>query len=468
MRRFVFCFDGSWNGLKPLEKATNVRLVAEAVLPIGADGVTQIVHYDEGVGTRKGEKWRGGGLGKGLLENLYEAYRFLIFNYQQGDQIYIFGFSRGGFSAMAFAGLIRSVGILETSKASQISAAFEAYSNANRDGVDSEVLQKFRAENCPRFCASEGDIEWRRKNVPDFDEYDVSMIAIRYLGVWDSVGSLGWKVLRAIFGDAKEQVYKNFVTELPGTVYSARHAVSIDENRKAFKPTLWRNLDSINSVQPDIDPHLDSRLYQQKWFPGDHGSVGGGGEYTGLSSGALQWVLEGAAKEDLDFDVSERSQLSKIRYNIKTPLRNAGKLSSWQKTKNAVRGIFLNADRGAPERVDDLSFPALRMLLAEPAALDLDGKAYAPEHLTHLKADVAAQSYRFEPVADIRVKRWEKITLDGSQTLSALAEDRMGRAELYPLIFDKNRDVLDHPDYVSPGDQIWVPVKSAFENGPDT
>lgn len=463
MRRLVFCFDGSWNGLKPLESATNVRLLAEAVLPIDEKGVTQIVHYDEGVGTPRGEKFRGGALGKGLLLNLYEAYRFLIFNYQMGDQIHVFGFSRGGFSAMAFVGLIRSVGILETSKASQIRAAFEAYRDAKRDGIDSEVLQRFRAENCPRFCASEADLVWRNQNIPGFDEHDATVIDIRYLGVWDSVGSLGWKVGRAILGDEKEQVYQHFVTELPATVLSARHAVSIDENRKAFKPTLWKTLDEINREPKDVEDSEDRRAYQQKWFPGDHGSVGGGGEYTGLSRGALQWVIEGAGREGLRFDVSERSQLSKIRYDIKTPLRNVGKLSTWQKVKNAVRGVVLHADRGAPDSVEDLSFPALRMLLAEPEELDLDGKRYAPEHLDHLNEAVAGQAVRFEPVSDPRVLEWEQITLDGSERLSTLAYDRMGDYELYPIIFDKNRDVLDSPHYLSPGDRIWVPVKGSFQ-----
>jgi uncharacterized protein (DUF2235 family) len=172
MRRLVFCFDGSWNGLKAGTRPTNVQLVAEGVKPVDADdGTVQIVYYDEGVGTRSDEVWRGGALGQGLLENLREAYRFLIFNFSSGDEIYCFGFSRGGFTAMAFAGLIRSIGILPTSSANQIDRGIQLYrESAVSEGVDSERLRDFRARHCPQYCVSGDEIAWRKANLPGWTE----------------------------------------------------------------------------------------------------------------------------------------------------------------------------------------------------------------------------------------------------------------------------------------------------------
>ena len=109
MKRLVFCFDGTWNTIN--EKAlTNVALTAAAVNNTGyaldKDGkpdkskiVPQIIHYDEGVGTNRLERLSGGALGEGLYANVKEAYTFLCLNYEVGDEIYIFGFSRGAYTA---------------------------------------------------------------------------------------------------------------------------------------------------------------------------------------------------------------------------------------------------------------------------------------------------------------------------------------------------------------------------------
>lgn len=93
MKRLVFCFDGTWNTLTaPIP--TNVVVTAESVVPSSSDGTAQVVFYDEGVGTKKWEQVRGGMFGLGLVDNMADAYRFLIFNYTTGDEIYVFGFSR--------------------------------------------------------------------------------------------------------------------------------------------------------------------------------------------------------------------------------------------------------------------------------------------------------------------------------------------------------------------------------------
>ena len=94
MKRLIFCFDGTWNALNA-DTPTNVVLTAASIVRQTADRTTQIIHYDEGVGTGPMDHFAGGVFGWGLIQNVREAYRFLIFNYDVGDQIFVFGFSRG-------------------------------------------------------------------------------------------------------------------------------------------------------------------------------------------------------------------------------------------------------------------------------------------------------------------------------------------------------------------------------------
>src|SRR3546814_15134894 len=122
----MFCFDGTWNKLLP-DVATNVVLAAASIDRIDPEDVPQVIHYDEGVGTGDLDELRGGMFGHGLIGNVREAYRFLVFNYDPGDEIYVFGFSRGAFSARTFIGFIRHVGPLHCLHVGRIDEAIELY-----------------------------------------------------------------------------------------------------------------------------------------------------------------------------------------------------------------------------------------------------------------------------------------------------------------------------------------------------
>ena len=111
------------------------------------------------------------------------------------------------------------------------------------------------------------------------------MLRIGYLGIWDTVGALG------VPGHLRLAPLLNrglgfHDTALSPLVAAARHAVAIDERRRSFPPTLWDNLDALNAA-------AGAEVYAQRWFPGDHGSVGGGGAVTALSDDALAWVAGG-------------------------------------------------------------------------------------------------------------------------------------------------------------------------------
>jgi len=113
--RLIVCFDGTWNTPDQAGNPTNVVKILRAITARGGDK-TQIVFYDKGVGTGGfTDKILGGASGKGLTENMIDGYRFLANNYQDGDELYIFGFSRGAYTARALAGLIHFAGLLTPS-----------------------------------------------------------------------------------------------------------------------------------------------------------------------------------------------------------------------------------------------------------------------------------------------------------------------------------------------------------------
>lgn len=297
MKNIVICFDGTWNTVDA-DFPTNVVKTAQLVLPADERGVGQVVFYDEGVGSLQVavgnsiNSYLGGAFGVGLMDNIERAYRFLTFNYAPGDRVFVFGFSRGAFSARSFGGLIRTCGVLHKHKVGKIKDAIKLYQNRDRQaGADAEPCVKFRNENS--FASFSGSAA---ANTSD------QALAIEYMGLWDTVGALGIPG-KFLLANAFNRRYQFHDLALSRMVRSARHAVSIDERRSTFAPTLWSNLDELNGSVPQIDP--DSSAYQQVWFPGDHASVGGGGNVNGLWQAALVWVVEGARHRGLAVDTAE-------------------------------------------------------------------------------------------------------------------------------------------------------------------
>jgi uncharacterized protein (DUF2235 family) len=185
-KRLVFCFDGTWNRLDA-EHPTNVLLTAQSVLPRSQD-TTQLIYYDEGVGTDGGiDYWKGGILEEGLLQNLSEGYQNLIFNYTPGDEIFVFGFSRGAFTARSFCGLLSNSGILDRRHASKAREAVDLYRSRDNTPGHFEQMMCFRRDYCADTLVSQLEHEWRQNNCEGFTLDETRRISIRYLGVWDSV-----------------------------------------------------------------------------------------------------------------------------------------------------------------------------------------------------------------------------------------------------------------------------------------
>lgn len=451
MRRLVFCFDGSWNKLDTKKHPTNVVLVAESVLPVDSKGVHQIVYYDEGVGTASDETFRGGAFGKGLKQNIREAYRFLIFNYQAGDEIFVFGFSRGAFTARSFIGFVRCAGILSVNDANQITEAWELYQrHAIRADDDPDEILEFRARYCPAICISESERKWRAAN----RHPDAAILRIRYCGVWDTVGSLGWKVVWATFDRSPDKTYSKHDTELSTTVEAGRHALSIDERRAHFMPTLWRNVRNLNE-RAEADHYSEDAPFQQKWFAGDHGSVGGGGPERGLSNAALHWVLRGAIDQGLDVRIDGRSQLRDIGYNASAPLHNTplegGPFrAGWMWLKS----LLLTAGRSGPDEINDLHPSTLRRWFL-PADQLPEKRTYRPRPLARVKDEIERRRDTYVRIETKAEARTHVVKLN--DTLGRIARTYLGDAKRYMEIFELNRSVLDSPDDLFPGQVLAIP-----------
>jgi len=264
-RRIVVCCDGTWDvpdqSHGPVATPTNVAKVALGIETEG--GVEQLVFYEPGVGTTADDRVLGGAFGYGLSRNVRSGYRFLARNYRPGDQLFLFGFSRGAYTARSLAGLIRNCGILRTDDADQVDEAFALY----RDRT-SQTHPKTLAAQLFREMYSHPDQE------------------IHFIGVWDTVGALGiptdlpewdWLSKRCT---GWEQEWGFHDTQLSSWVTNAFHALAIDETREPFKPTLW------TQVVP-----VAGQTVEQVWFAGVHTEVGGGSDDSSLSDIALLWMV---------------------------------------------------------------------------------------------------------------------------------------------------------------------------------
>lgn len=262
MKRLVICADGTWD--TPNKRfVTNVSKVAWAVVPNALDGTQQLTFYDQGIGTGNIlDRVVGGAIGDGLDMNIEDAYRFLVNNYEAGDEIFFFGFSRGAYTVRSVGGLIRKCGILRKEFANRFSQAYALY-RIREGGADTDVAVQFR-----NLYSRETDI--------------------KFMGVWDTVGALGIPV--GIFTSVNRDRYAFHDVELSGRVKHGYHAVAVDEKRVAFEPTLW------------ADKQKDGQIIEQMWFAGAHRDVGGGNPDPGLGDQALVWLKDKAEACGLAFD----------------------------------------------------------------------------------------------------------------------------------------------------------------------
>ena len=267
-KRIVICADGTWNRPEEDPKKdfpTNILRLARAIAPVGLDGVSQQVFYDWGVGSYY-DKIIGGATGKGLHKNIMDNYRYIVQNYTDGDEIYLFGFSRGAYTVRCLCGLINNCGILKRPSENLIQKAFDHYKKSGKDYAPDGIKSvEFRLNYC--HLSKE----------------------VKFVGVWDTVGAMGIPISFLGLFDDKDEFYD---TKIGRNVRIARHAMAIDEHRKDFEPTIW-----------EVRENMDMK---QVWFAGAHSDIGGSYEYdkdgTVLSNIALEWMIEEAISSGLTIE----------------------------------------------------------------------------------------------------------------------------------------------------------------------
>ncbi|MET0865801.1 MAG: DUF2235 domain-containing protein [Nakamurella sp.] len=267
MKRLVLCCDGTWNKAD-VGTVTNIEKISRCVETSSDEsGAEQIVQYIRGVGTSyRADKLLGGWLGLGLTASILDAYRWLALNYSEGDQIFIFGFSRGAYMARSLGGMITKVGLLRKG-----------------GGFGPELLGEARRVYRTTDNAAEAAAFREKHCYPDGP-------AIEFLGVFDTVGALGLPAPLRWW-------HPNFHNvELSKQVRHGRHALAIDERRRAFAPSVW---------QIDASETIDPGQIRQVWFRGAHSDVGGGYQENGLSSITLKWMINEAKGCGLVFNAEQ-------------------------------------------------------------------------------------------------------------------------------------------------------------------
>lgn len=181
--------------------------------------------------------------------NIEQAYRYLMDCYNQGDRIFLFGYSRGAHTVRELAGMIYKCGLLTKGSYNLIPSAMEIYRQSDNEGR----AAGFKREFCRAECR------------------------VHFIGVWDTVASIGW-VIRKQFSH----------TRLAPEVGYGYQALSMDERRNQFRPSIWEQ------------SNIPGQTIEQLWFPGSHADVGGqNGADRGISDLPLVWMLENAARADL-------------------------------------------------------------------------------------------------------------------------------------------------------------------------
>jgi len=272
-RNLVLLFDGTWS--KP-ESNTNVSRLRRLLAP-EADGVPQRIQYVPGVGVAPGlGHWLGGAFGWGLSGNVMDGYGWLARTWQPGDRVFLFGFSRGAYTARSLGGMIRKCGVLRRDAngrvaGAQVGAAYDFYRTRDIHPDDPAAVD-FRAAR---------SVE----------------IGIRCIAVWETVGSLGIPDVASWFPFARSR-YEFHDTELSRIVQYAYQALALDERRADFAPTVWtRNPATCAPGESVTSPKPGQIDMEQRWFIGSHGDVGGGNDHDGagrtpdpLCDLALAWL----------------------------------------------------------------------------------------------------------------------------------------------------------------------------------
>lgn len=298
-KNIIICSDGTGNK-GGYGADTNVYKLFNAV-DIHDPNQPQITFYSDGVGTGNNKYISAltGAFGVGFENNVIELYEFLARTYEIGDQIYLFGFSRGAATVRAFAGLIEACGLLDIDKCGAVGAR-------NREQIISGMLDEARSAYRKHKGERNPDVQTAADKfkacqaVQDDIHAPGGDLKIKFIGVWDTVSALGvpqdwsWTVnwffwgLDTVLNKLSPHGYYNY--QLNSNVEYVYHAIAIDDERKTFHPKVWTETRSDRPVN-----------IEQVWFAGVHSNVGGGYPKPGVSIVTLDWMMRRARHLGIKF-----------------------------------------------------------------------------------------------------------------------------------------------------------------------
>ncbi len=274
-RNLVLCCDGTAN-----EIAKHNTNVVKLYSVLAHDTPEQCAYYHPGLGTREAAgalttvarkltKVLGLMFGYGLADDVRDAYVFLMNNYEPGDRIFLFGFSRGAYTARSIASMLHLFGLIRKGN-----DAFVPYVVRMMLAIERGLLKNKKDKTNEYFDLAR-----------QFRDSMARPCAVHFVGVWDTVSSVGW---------IGNPLHLPYVTDNP-SIAIGRHAIAIDERRAFFRTHLWRPSGAREHGPKDM---------KQVWFPGVHCDVGGGypEAESGLSKIALEWMLAEAIPEGLLVD----------------------------------------------------------------------------------------------------------------------------------------------------------------------
>jgi uncharacterized protein (DUF2235 family) len=297
-KRLAVFLDGTWNSVN---SNTNVWRMRALCASKSKDGKPQVVYYEVGV-----NGFLGGVFGQGLDENIRLAYEWLIENYNDGDEIFIFGFSRGAFTARALAGLIAIDGVLKAGSPIGVTELFDRYRKGNEKSI--WTLKEIEMS---------GDTSKLTEQEKWLLKYS-QPTKVKVIGVWDTVGSVGMAAGN-IPGISRSQ-FDYLQTGLRIHILNGYHALAIDEHRSDFAPTIW---DVHHPKDPNAVIAQPRPLFnlEQRWFVGAHANVGGGYQTDLLAQPPLRWMMKKAELHGLTF----RSEVNLDGDDVTAPIADSYK-----------------------------------------------------------------------------------------------------------------------------------------------
>jgi len=427
-KRIILLLDGTWNDPAAGDNDTNivrledliVRTLRETSTENAAtlgklthgyvtDGQENIVLYQRGVGTGAFDRFKGGVLGIGLHDNIRRAYKFLSYHYEKGCDLYVFGFSRGAYTARSLVGYIGASGLLTRANCSRKNEALAwgNYRTPPADRVPSVSVQL------------------------DGLVHDRAEVRVKCLAVFDTVGALGvpfewW------FSRLNREKYGFHDVELSSITEVNLHAMAVDEHRRPFSAAVWRR------------PRFKKLkgIVEQVWFPGAHADIGGGYVSAGrrrsdpklasLDDVALDWMLKRLAVHCPDFPVDRAtagwrdagSAWSRIGHHDPRTLLYKLFPFAWRAVANRpIARPGWRQEAVSYDRRDTTIGEAIHISLLERLnqEITVDGRSgiYAPRNLLEI-IEVVRQTYAGANLeSPVRIVDWSGETLDPGNAVDA-------------------------------------------------